>query len=61
MGARNPAQVVGWINAANLELTSGDLDEIATAIQQTGAGSGPLRPRQKIEAPELTISLGRTF
>jgi hypothetical protein len=53
--------VDGWIDAANLELTSGDLDEIATAIQQTGAGSGPLRPRQKIEAPELTSSLGRTF
>jgi hypothetical protein len=53
--------VDGWIDAANLELTSGDLDQIATAIQQTGAGSGPLRPSQKTEAPELTSSLGRTF
>jgi len=44
VGARSPEQVYGWIDAANLELTSGDLDEIAHAVQQTGAGSGPSRP-----------------
>jgi aryl-alcohol dehydrogenase-like predicted oxidoreductase len=41
VGARSPEQVDGWIGAANLELTPADLEEIAHAIQQTGAGSGP--------------------
>ena len=54
VGARSPEQVEGWIDAANLELTSGDLDEIAAAIQQTGAGRGPSRPNQNIQAPDLT-------
>ncbi len=44
VGARSPAQVDGWIAAARLQLTAEDLDEIARAIQATGAGSGPLRP-----------------
>jgi aryl-alcohol dehydrogenase-like predicted oxidoreductase len=61
VGARSPEQVDGWIDAANLELTSGDLHEIAAAIEQTGAGSGPSGPNQKIESPELTSSLGRSF
>jgi aryl-alcohol dehydrogenase-like predicted oxidoreductase len=44
VGARNAAQVDGWIGAATLELTPGDLDEIAAAIAGTGAGAGPPRP-----------------
>jgi len=44
VGARTPAQVDGWIRGATLELTAADLDEIATAITRTGAGSGPIRP-----------------
>lgn len=60
VGARGPEQVDGWIEAANLELTPSDLDEIATAIQQTGAGSGPAGPKQKMETPELTSPAGRT-
>lgn len=44
VGARSPAQVDGWIDAATLVLTDGDLDEIAAAIRRTGAGSGPARP-----------------
>jgi aryl-alcohol dehydrogenase-like predicted oxidoreductase len=44
VGARSPDQVDGWIGAATLELTAADLDEIATAIERTGAGSGPTRP-----------------
>jgi len=44
VGARSAAQVDGWIDAASLELTRGDLDEIAGAIQQTAAGKGPARP-----------------
>ena len=43
VGARTPAQVDGWIGAAALELTAGDLDQIAAAIAQTGAGTGPAR------------------
>jgi aryl-alcohol dehydrogenase-like predicted oxidoreductase len=41
VGARTPTQVDGWIGAATIALTPQDLAEIATAIQQTGAGVGP--------------------
>ena len=34
-----------WIRAAEIELTSQDLEEIARAIEETKAGSGPTRPR----------------
>ena len=44
VGARSPGQVEGWLPAASVVLTAADLDTIAAAIQQTGAGSGPLRP-----------------
>ena len=44
VGARNAAQVDDWILAAALLLTPRDLDEIADAIANTGAGSGPVRP-----------------
>lgn len=44
VGARRPDQVDGWLPAATLELTDTDLDEIAAAIQRTGAGRGPARP-----------------
>jgi aryl-alcohol dehydrogenase-like predicted oxidoreductase len=44
VGARSPAQVEGWIDAPDLDLTVGDLDEIAAAIASTGAGEGPSRP-----------------
>lgn len=44
VGARSPEQVDGWIGAATLELTGEDLDEIARAIERTGAGAGPTRP-----------------
>ena len=43
VGARNAAQVDGWIGAADLRLTQADLDLIAMAIEQTGAGEGPVR------------------
>ncbi len=45
VGARSPEQVDGWIGAATLELTADDLDEIAAALQETGAGTGPARPK----------------
>jgi aryl-alcohol dehydrogenase-like predicted oxidoreductase len=44
VGARSAEQVDGWIGAAALALTQQDLDEIAAAIERTGAGSGPVRP-----------------
>ena len=44
VGARHPDQIDGWIAAASLTLTEQDLDEIAAAIERTGAGSGPVRP-----------------
>ncbi|MBZ5603158.1 MAG: aldo/keto reductase [Acidobacteriia bacterium] len=45
VGARSPEQIEGWIGASNLRLTKADLDEIAAAIERTGAGTGPFRPQ----------------
>lgn len=50
VGARSPAQVDGWMDAATLDLTTSDLVEIATAIKSTGAGSGPALPSGEREA-----------
>jgi aryl-alcohol dehydrogenase-like predicted oxidoreductase len=44
VGARSPEQVDGWISAADLALDVADLDEVARAIESTGAGTGPARP-----------------
>ena len=41
VGARNPKQVDGWVDAGRLLLTNSDLAEIAAAIERTGAGTGP--------------------
>jgi aryl-alcohol dehydrogenase-like predicted oxidoreductase len=41
VGARTPGQVDGWIGASSLKLTDADLEEIATAVKNTGAGTGP--------------------
>ncbi len=46
VGARSPKQVDGWIAAASLELTAADLEEIANAVERTGAGTGPRMPPQ---------------
>ena len=43
VGARTPQQVDGWLDAATLELDAADLAAIASAIEQSGAGSGPTR------------------
>ena len=45
VGARTPEQVDGWIGAATLELGLDDLDRIARAVAQSGAGAGPALPR----------------
>ncbi|WP_243774650.1 aldo/keto reductase [Actinomadura barringtoniae] len=43
VGARKSAQVDGWIGAGTFELDPADIEEIATAITVSGAGSGPAR------------------
>ena len=40
VGARSAEQVDGWIEAASLRLTDQDLDDIARALERTGAGRG---------------------
>jgi aryl-alcohol dehydrogenase-like predicted oxidoreductase len=44
VGARSPEQVDGWLPAARLVLSDADLDAVASAIESTGAGTGPLHP-----------------
>jgi aryl-alcohol dehydrogenase-like predicted oxidoreductase len=44
VGARSPDQVDGWAAALGFDLEPADLEEIAAAIEQTGAGTGPIRP-----------------
>ena len=44
VGARSAEQVDGWIGGATLELTHEDFHDIAAAIEETGAGSGPAWP-----------------
>ncbi|HKE67180.1 MAG TPA: aldo/keto reductase [Micromonosporaceae bacterium] len=44
VGARRTAQIGDMVAAARLVLSDADLDDIATALGATGAGSGPVRP-----------------
>lgn len=44
VGARNPAQVDGWLDAARLELSREDMASITRAIEKIKAGSGPTAP-----------------
>jgi len=44
VGARAPRQVDGWLGAADLKLDGEDLATIASAIERTGAGAGPVSP-----------------
>jgi aryl-alcohol dehydrogenase-like predicted oxidoreductase len=44
VGARTPEQVDGWVEADSVRLEDKDLEEIAAAVEQTGAGEGPARP-----------------
>jgi aryl-alcohol dehydrogenase-like predicted oxidoreductase len=43
-GARRAEQVDGWLPGGDLRLTEADHNEIAAAIERTGAGRGPARP-----------------
>jgi aryl-alcohol dehydrogenase-like predicted oxidoreductase len=56
VGARSADQVDGWIGAAAVALTPGDLDEIALAIERTGAGSGPTRPAVQADSRKASDS-----
>ena len=44
VGARTTEQVDGWIEGATVQLSERDLDVIAAAVIESGAGSGPARP-----------------
>jgi len=44
VGAPSPAQVDGWHDAAWLELTEADMNEIGAVIERSGAGYGPAKP-----------------
>ncbi len=46
VGASTPAQVDGWLPASQTTLGESELDLIADAIEESGAGSGPPRPPQ---------------
>jgi len=46
VGARNPQQVDGWIDAASLQLSAEDMANIARAIDALEAGSGPANPNE---------------
>jgi aryl-alcohol dehydrogenase-like predicted oxidoreductase len=48
VGARRPDQVDSWLPAGTLALTVDDLAEIAAAVEQTGAGSGPVMPATRV-------------
>jgi aryl-alcohol dehydrogenase-like predicted oxidoreductase len=43
-GASAPGQIDGWIDGGALNLTDQDLKDIARAITDSRAGSGPVRP-----------------
>ena len=57
VGARRPSQIDGWIDAARLELTAADLDEVAAAIARTGAGTGPTPARGVLSRGPCPIAL----
>jgi aryl-alcohol dehydrogenase-like predicted oxidoreductase len=44
VGARRPDQVDGWIGSHAVQLSRGDIEEIAAVIDRTGAGAGPSLP-----------------
>jgi aryl-alcohol dehydrogenase-like predicted oxidoreductase len=44
VGARSAEQLDGWIDAATLDLSDGDLVDISIAVRRVRAGCGPTRP-----------------
>jgi aryl-alcohol dehydrogenase-like predicted oxidoreductase len=51
VGARSPQQVDGWIAAGNVTLEEQDLAEIASALERTQAGAGPVLPTDSATGP----------
>jgi aryl-alcohol dehydrogenase-like predicted oxidoreductase len=51
-GARTPAQVDGWLDAAWMTLAPDDLEEIASSIERTEAGDGPGQPERPIASTQ---------
>jgi aryl-alcohol dehydrogenase-like predicted oxidoreductase len=49
VGARSPVQVDGWVDAATLSLTQLEFEELAGAIDLSGAGVGPSRPASSVK------------
>ena len=48
VGARAPEQVDGWIDAPRVSLSGDELAGIARAVEESGAGSGPVRPTEDV-------------
>ena len=44
VGASRAGHVDAWLPAQQITLTKEELDEIAAAVNESGAGSGPVRP-----------------
>ncbi|HEX9969349.1 MAG TPA: aldo/keto reductase [Acidimicrobiales bacterium] len=44
VGARSASQVDGWVGAADVRLSDDTLAEVAAALDDTGAGTGPTTP-----------------
>lgn len=44
VGARRPDQLDDWVGAGAVTLDDARLDEIASVLEEAGAGSGPTRP-----------------
>jgi aryl-alcohol dehydrogenase-like predicted oxidoreductase len=61
VGARSPRQVDGWIDAVSVTLTQDDLDEIASAIERTGAGEGPAHPRRVRSLEQRLREVGERY
>ncbi len=45
VGARHPDQAKDWLPGATVHLSEADLEELAMALEDSGAGSGPTTPR----------------
>jgi aryl-alcohol dehydrogenase-like predicted oxidoreductase len=59
VGARSPIQVDGWLDAATLTLTDSEFEEIASAIDRSGAGNGPSRPASTAVTSKTVHSLSK--
>jgi aryl-alcohol dehydrogenase-like predicted oxidoreductase len=49
VGARRPDQLEDWLAAADLSLHDDHMARIGAALEQTGAGAGPLQPPHDVD------------